>query len=77
MIFLWISATALGSGRKQTQRGTESVDCWCNSRRQLVDCLAYGVVEVVQPLPIQSSVKGSTDIRAGQPKFDVIRLVYH
>ena len=50
---------------------------WCDSRRQMVDCLADGVVKVVQPLPGQSPVEGSTNISAGQPKFDVIRLVYH
>ena len=43
----------------------------------MVDCLADRVVEVVQPLPGQSPVEGSTNIGAGQPEFDVIRLVYH
>ena len=46
--------------------------CRCNSRRQLVDCLARGVIEIVQPPPVQSIVEGGTDVGAGQPKFDVI-----
>jgi len=49
----------------------------CDSRRQLLDCLAHGVVKVVQPLPVQTSVQGGTDVSAGQPKFDVICIVDH
>ena len=48
-----------------------------NSRSQLVGCLAHGVVEIAQPLPVQSSVEGGTDVSTGQPKFDVICLVDH
>ena len=50
---------------------------WCSSRRQLLDCLAHRVVELVQPLPAQSPVEGGADAGAGQPKFDVIHLVRH
>ena len=50
---------------------------WCNPRRQLVDCLAHGVIEIVHPLPAQSPVEGGTDASAGQPKFNVIHLVDH
>ena len=46
-----------------------------NSRRQLVDCLAHRVIEIVQPLPVQSSVEGRTDVGAGQPKFNVVHLI--
>ena len=55
----------------------QNVYGWCNSRRQLVDCLAHRVVEVAQSLPVQSPVEGSTDISAGQPQFDVIHPVDH
>ena len=48
-----------------------------NLRRQLFDCLAHGVVEVFQQLPVQSSAEGSTDVGAGQTKFDAILLVGH
>jgi len=47
----------------------------CNSRRQLVDCLAHRGVEIIQPLPTQSPIEGPTNISAGQPKFDIIRPV--
>jgi len=77
MTFLWISATDLESDQKYHQPVTRIGHCWYNSRRQLLDCLAHGAVEVVQPLPIQSSVQGGTDFSAGQPKFDVIHLVNH
>ena len=46
-----------------------------NSRRQLVDCLAHGVIEIVQPLPVQSPVERFTDVSTGQPEFDVVHLV--
>ena len=77
MTFLWISATALRSDRKCHQLVARRTHCRHNSHRQLLDCLAHGVVEVVQPLPIQPSVQGVTDFSAGQPKFDVIYLVNH
>ena len=47
----------------------------CNSRRQLLDCLARGVAKLVQPLPIQSPVEGGTDSSTGQLKFDITHLV--
>ena len=47
----------------------------CNSRRQFVDCLARGVIEIVELLPVQSSVEGGADVGAGQSKFDAIRPV--
>jgi len=47
------------------------------THRQLLDCLAHGVVKVIQTLPAQSPVEGSTDVSAGQRKFDVVRIVYH
>jgi hypothetical protein len=50
---------------------------WSNSRRQLFDCLAYGIVEIFQQLPIQTPTEGGTDISAGQPKFDAVFLVGH
>ena len=79
MIFPWISATALRSGKKNIVDEVLRVYVcgWCNSRRQLVDCLAHGVVEIAQPLPVQSSVEGGTDVSTGQPKFDIICPVYH
>ena len=49
----------------------------CNSRRQLLDCLADGVVKVAHPLPAQSPVECSTNFGAGQPKFDIIYLIDH
>ena len=48
---------------------------WCNSRRQLADCLAHGTIEIVEPLPLQPPVEGGADVSAGQPKFDAIRPV--
>jgi len=48
-----------------------------DSRPQLFDCLQYRVVEVAQPLPLQSSVQVNADVSAGQPKVDVISLVDH
>ena len=48
-----------------------------NSHRQLVDCLAHRVVEIVQLLPVQSPLEGRTDVGAGQPEFDVVHLVGH
>ena len=55
------------------------MNCQCNPRRQLVDCLARGVIviEIIQPLPVQAPVKGGTDVGAGKPKFDVIHLIDH
>ena len=50
---------------------------WCNSRRQLLDCLAHGTIEIIQPLPVQPPIEGGTDVSAGQPKFDVIHPVDH
>ena len=50
---------------------------WYSSHRQLHDCLAHGVAEVVQPLPVQSPIEGGADVSAGQPKFDIITLVDH
>ena len=47
----------------------------CNLRPQLVNYLQHRAVELVQLLPIQSSVKGDANVGAGQPKFDVIDLV--
>ena len=41
------------------------------------DRFAHRVVEIVQLLPVQTSVEGGADVRAGQPKFDVINLVDH
>ena len=51
--------------------------CFCNSHRQLVDCLAHRAIEVVQLLLAQSPAEGGTDFRASQPKLDVICLVDH
>ena len=50
---------------------------WCSSHRQLHDCLAHGVAEVVQLLPAQSPIEGGADVSAGQPKFDIVDLVDH
>ena len=50
---------------------------WCDSRRQLLDRFAYGVIEVFQPFPIQAAVEGGTDVRTDHPKFYVILLVDH
>ena len=61
----------------QTESITQSVRRWCSSRCQLLDCLAHEVVEVVQPLPVQSPVEGGTNVNVSQPKFDVIHLVDH
>ena len=36
----------------------------CDLPRQLVDCLTYRVVELIQPLPVQPSVEGGTDVGA-------------
>jgi len=78
MILVWIAATALRSGRKHRESVTQTLPRrWCGSHRQLFDCLAHGVVELVQPLPAQSPVEGGADVSAGQPKFDVIHLVGH
>ena len=77
IILVWIAATALRSGRNHHESVTQSLRHWCGSHCQLVDCLAHGVVEFVQPLPAQSPVKGGADVSAGQPKFDVIHLVGH
>jgi hypothetical protein len=77
MTFPWISATALRSGRKCLQRVAHGVRRWCNSPRQLLDRFTHAVVEVVQPLPVQSPVQGGTDVNASQPKFDVICIVDH
>ena len=75
---VWIAATALRSERKYRELVTQSVHRnWFSPRRQLLDCLAHGVIEVVQPLPTQSPVEGGADVSAGQPKFDVIHLVCH
>ena len=75
--FLWISATALRSRRERHRVAQSVVPCWCNSRRQLLDCLAHRVFKVVQPLPVQSPAQGGTDVSTGQSKFDVIHLVNH
>ena len=48
-----------------------------NSRRQLVYRLTNGRTEVVQFLPVRSSIKGPTDIGAVQPKIDVILFIDH
>jgi len=51
---VWIAATALRSERKYRELVTQSVHRnWFSPRRQLLDCLAHGVIEVVQPLPTQ------------------------
>jgi hypothetical protein len=50
---------------------------WSNSRRQLIDCLAYGVVEVFQQLPVQPPTEGGANVSAGQPKFNTVLLVCH
>ena len=57
--------------------GTQCVHCWCDSRRQLLDCFAHRIVEIAQPLPVQSSVESGTDLSASQPEFDVIYLIHH
>ena len=71
----------LGDGPGVTPRtrqlDVQSVRYWCNSRRQLLNCLQHRVIEVAQPLPLQPSVKGNTDIGAGQSKFDGIYPVDH
>ena len=77
IIFPWISATALRSGRKNRKQVARNARCRGNSRRQLPDCLAHGVVKLVQPLPVQSPVEDGTDFSTGQPEFDVIHLVDH
>ena len=77
MTVFWISATALRSHRKCHQRVAQSARQRCDSRCQLLDRLAYGVIKVVQSLPVQTSVQGGTDVRAGQPKFDVVSIVDH
>ena len=51
--------------------------CQLNSRRQLLDCLDNGLVEVPRSFSVQSPVKDSTGISAGQPKFDVVHFVNH
>ena len=48
---------------------------WCNSCRQLVDCLDHRVIEIVQPLPLQSPVERGTDTSTGHSKFDEIYLI--
>ena len=48
---------------------------WCNSQRQLFDCLAHRVVEIIQLLPFQSPVQSGTDLGADQSEFDVVLLV--
>ena len=48
-----------------------------NPRCQLVYRLTHGPTEVVEFLPIRSSIKGSTDIGAVQPKIDEILLIDH
>ena len=77
MISLWIAATALRSERRHRESVVQSACRWCDSHRQLIDCLAYGIIELVQLLPVQSSAEGDADISAGQPKFEVIHLVLH
>ena len=51
--------------------------CLFDSRPQLIYRIAHGLVEIVQPFSIHSSVKGSTDISTGQPELDVILFVDH
>jgi len=51
-VLLWISATVLRSDRKYRQWGTRGVHCRCNSRRELIDCLNYRVVEIIRTLPL-------------------------
>ena len=68
MVFLRISATTLKSDRKYRQRCTQCVHWWCNSHRELVDCINHRVVKVVQTVPPQSPVEGGTNTSAGQPE---------
>ena len=72
---LSISGTALRSGRKLRQSVAQRVCCRCNSHRQLVDRLAHGSIQIIQPLPVQYPVKDGADAGASQPKFDAIRPV--
>jgi len=75
MRFLSISPATLESGIKHRQSVAQGVRCRCNSRRQLVDRLAHGSIEIVQPLPVQYPFEGGADVGADQPKFDAIRPV--
>ena len=50
---------------------------WGSSRRQLFDCLAHRVAELVHAFSFQSSTEGETDVGARLPKFDVISLIGH
>ena len=50
---------------------------WCNSRRQLLNCLADGATKVDPPPPVQTLVEGSADVSVEQPEFNVIQLVDH
>ena len=50
---------------------------WRNLRRQLLNPLVYGAVEVAQLLPLQSLIEGCADVGASQPEFNVIHLVGH
>ena len=66
-----------GIGSKTSSTSHSNVRFCCNSRRQLLDRLAHGVVEVVQLLPVQSPVEDGTDFSAGQPEFDIIHPISH
>ena len=37
--------------------------------------LAHGLIEVLQLFSVRSPIKGSTDVGAAQPKFDVIPFI--
>ena len=51
-ILVWIAATALRLDRKHHESVTQNVRRRCSSRRQLLDCITHGVIEVVQHLPV-------------------------
>lgn len=77
MIFLWISPTVLRQGTRSENRATCVSDRRLNLRRQLVDRLAYGLVDVIHLSSIHPPVKGSADVGTGQSELEIIRLVEH
>lgn len=48
-----------------------------HSRRQLLDCLDHGLVEVIHSSPVHPPAKGCTDVGAGQPELNIVHLVGH
>ena len=54
---------------------TRSTNYWYNSQRQLLDRFVHRVVEVVQPLLLQSPVESGAYLGAGQPEFYIFYLI--